>query len=399
MAGEAAFRLAPADPAGLDAPTRRRTLIAVGMVGSNLPDVDLAWSLRFITGDDLAYLLHHRGHTHTVAGCLLLAVVLLAATWGWQRWRGRAVSVRDLRLLGVMSLLAVGLHLGMDALNSYGVHPFWPLDNHWYYGDSVFILEPLYWLSIAPLYFAFRSRLAKVNLGAVLVIASGVLWFAHARWLPGWAAPLPAALLVLAGWRSDPRLRVLSAMAVVAVVTLGFGVAGQQARAQVQEIAAREFPAARTLDVVLSPAPANPFCWDVLLVQAPPGEVAIRQGQLSLLPALDPRSCPATQLGAGGTATLRPVSAGADARIHWRGEFAMPRAALAGLVGRDCRAREMLQFLRAPFVIEREEGWILGDLRFDREAGAGFAEALLPRQGGTACRYDVPWIAPRADLL
>ena len=31
------------------------------------------------------------------------------------------------------------LHLGMDFLNSYGVHPFWPIQNRWVYGDSVFI--------------------------------------------------------------------------------------------------------------------------------------------------------------------------------------------------------------------------------------------------------------------
>jgi inner membrane protein len=188
-------------------------------------------------------------------------------------------------------------------------------------------------------------------------------------------------------------------VALLAAVTLVFGIAGRLAQRQVEAIAARDFPQSRTLDVVLSPAPANPFCWDLLLVQSPPDELVIRQGQLSLLESLDPRSCPATQLGSTRTAPLRQVVAGADASIHWLGEFAMPRATLAGLVAQDCRAREMMQFLRAPFVVERAEGRILGDLRFDREAEAGFAEELLPVQGGSACRYEVPWIAPRADLL
>lgn len=188
-------------------------------------------------------------------------------------------------------------------------------------------------------------------------------------------------------------------VALVTTVTLVFVGTGSLAQQQVAAIAAREFPHARTLDMVLSPAPANPFCWDLLLVQSPPDELVIRQGQLSLLESLDPRSCPATQLGSARTAPMRQVVANADPRIHWFGEFAMPRAVLAGLVSQDCRAREMMQFLRAPFVVERDDGWIIGDLRFDREAGAGFAEELLPAQGGSPCRYHVPWIAPRADLL
>jgi inner membrane protein len=334
-----------------------------------------------------------------VLGCLLLALMLLAATWAWLRWRGSTVSRGDLRLFGAMAVLAVGLHLGMDALNSYGVHPFWPLDNQWYFGDSVFILEPLYWLAVAPLYFAFRSRLARLHVGAVLVIASGVLWFAHSSWLPAWAAPLPAVMLVLVGWRGGPVTRALASVALVATVTLAFVGSGMLAQQQVQAIAAREFPQARTLDVVLSPAPANPFCWDLLLVQRMQGELLIRQGQLSLLQSLDPRTCPATQLGSARTAPLRQMLASSDQRVRWLGEFAMPRATLAGLIARDCRAREMMQFLRAPFVVKRSDGWIMGDLRFDREAEAGFAEQLLPPQGGSACSHHVPWIAPRADLL
>ena len=43
------------------------------------------------------------------------------------------------------------LHIGMDFMNNYGVHPFWPVDSRWWYGDSVFIIEPLLWAACAPL--------------------------------------------------------------------------------------------------------------------------------------------------------------------------------------------------------------------------------------------------------
>ena len=47
---------------------RRTLFLGVMIVGSNLPDTDILYSL----GDDgkLSYLLEHRGHTHTVAGAV-----------------------------------------------------------------------------------------------------------------------------------------------------------------------------------------------------------------------------------------------------------------------------------------------------------------------------------------
>jgi inner membrane protein len=44
VAGEAVARCVRARPGGLPPYTRRSLLLAVGAVGSNLPDVDLAWS-------------------------------------------------------------------------------------------------------------------------------------------------------------------------------------------------------------------------------------------------------------------------------------------------------------------------------------------------------------------
>jgi inner membrane protein len=58
-----------------------------------------------------------------------------------------------------------------------------------------------------------------------------------------------------------------------------------------------------------------------------------------------------------------------------------------------------MRFIRAPYVAPAPGGWILGDLRYDRERGLGFAEIAIER-GRVSCPAFVPaWTPPRADLL
>ena len=117
-------------------------LTAGAVIAANLPDIDLAYT--WITPPPLGYLLHHRGYTHTVAGLLALAVALPLAMRLWPAVRGS--SSRALAWLwGTVAINLIG-HVALDALNSYGVHPFYPFDTRWYYGDAVFIFEPLVWL-------------------------------------------------------------------------------------------------------------------------------------------------------------------------------------------------------------------------------------------------------------
>jgi inner membrane protein len=131
------------------APEKRRGLfVAIAAIGGNLPDLDLVYSYRGVPHDTqakLGYVLQHRGYTHTVLGCLVLAALLYAGAELWLRYRHLAVTRRDRLELAGMCMFGTFLHLGMDFLNSYGVHPFWPVQNGWFYGDSVFIVEPLYW--------------------------------------------------------------------------------------------------------------------------------------------------------------------------------------------------------------------------------------------------------------
>src|SRR5687768_1114261 len=81
------------------------------------------------------------------------------------------------KLLAGVLLLTPLLHIAMDFGNNYGVHPFWPLDNRWFYGDSIFIIEPLFWAACAPLAFIFRTRPARFIVWLLMVAAIGLVFF------------------------------------------------------------------------------------------------------------------------------------------------------------------------------------------------------------------------------
>src|ERR1700759_1301489 len=98
VAGEAVAQLTPAGKSGLSAQTRRGMLVTVATVGGNLPDIDLVLTYRGFVRDKLGYLLEHRGYTHTVLGCLVLAALLSSAVMGWAKYR-RLPMTRSDRLL------------------------------------------------------------------------------------------------------------------------------------------------------------------------------------------------------------------------------------------------------------------------------------------------------------
>jgi len=396
VAGEVAARALPARSSTLPADTRRGILLCMGVVGSNLPDIDLLWSMS--TGDQLGYLLEHRGYTHTVLGCLLLATLLYGGAWLWLRIRSLSASAQDRLTLGITACASVLLHLSMDALNVYGVHPFWPWNNRWFYGDAVFIIEPLYWLAAAPLLFVLRTTTARVVLALILLVAGIAVLAVHRFGLLWWSAPLLAGLLVMLGRRCSARAAALTSATLMLVIAAVFMTGRQVAASRIDALAHQHFPGVVTLDKVLSPNPTNPFCWDVLLVQSGNDSYVVRRGLLSI--ARPPLAASCSRLLAGrGTAPLTPVSAAESPEMLWLGEFAATRSSLTSLVANDCAARELMQFVRAPFATEVDGHWVIGDLRFDREAGVGMAELAIDPGRPRSCRYKVPWIPPRADLL
>jgi hypothetical protein len=94
------------------------------------------------------------------------------------------------------------------------------------------------------------------------------------------------------------------------------------------------------------------------------------------------------------TAPLRPVDAPDAPFLHWHGQIVLSRERLRELATSSCQIEALMHFARAPWFTNQ----VIGDLRYDREPGLGFAELDLTRL--PPCPAHVPpWVPPRADLL
>lgn len=389
---------------GLSQTTRRTALLTVALVGSNTPDLDLLWSLRTSARSSLDYMLWHRGYTHTVLGCLALALMVYAGTELILRCQRHSPSLQDRLLLLGTAVLATVLHLAMDYLNSYGVHAFWPLDSRWQYGDRVFIVEPLYWAAAAPLFVRLRSMGSRLLFGSAIL---GVIVFGLGTHM---VSPLSCLLLglgfaALVAWgaRLQAQHAARLSLSLALAVTAAFALAGWKAGKTAQGLALEYFPQARLIDHVLTPQPVNPMCWDVLLLSTSGDEFVARHAVLSLAPAVVAAAqCPFSR-PVPHAAPWTPLSLPASAGVHWMGQVTLSRSMLKRLSARDCDAAAFLLFARAPFIASGLLGTVLGDLRFDRDGEAAEFEVPASQDiaapAGNGCRRAAPWSAPRADLL
>lgn len=401
VAGETVTRSTRASEGGLSANTRRAFLVTIGVIGNNLPDSDLIVSYSGFTRDKLAYLLQHRGYTHTILGCVVLALLLYGGAELVARFRRLTLARSDrIAMLG-LALLSTLLHLGMDSLNSYGVHPFWPFDNRWFYGDAVFIVEPLYWIAAAPVFFLLRTYAARILLGFLLLVALGATVLTYSV-RPVWyvGVIVLTALLLFVGKRASARTAAWTSAAAMLGVTAMFITASLAAAHRAEAIAATTFPSERRVDHVLSPGFTNPFCWDVLMVQASGDQYIVRQATIANAPSTLPvGQCFGMLIPRIGTAPASTVAAPSSPAIQWVRQFSMPADRLSSLAAQDCEVRELLQFARAPFATQVDGQWVVGDLRFDRERSLGMSEIALDTRAPSRCRYSVPWVPPRAALL
>ncbi|HEY0589242.1 MAG TPA: metal-dependent hydrolase [Pseudoduganella sp.] len=384
--------LAPeADPAHHE--TRHRLLLTACALASNFPDLDLVFTR--LAPAPLGYLLHHRGHTHTLLYLLPQALLLFVLLWAlWPNARALLRQSRDARR-GLLLALAAGflLHLGMDFMNNYGVHPFYPFSGNWYFGDMVYIIEPVFWVAFGvPLAMAAPSRRMRIVLLLVLPV---VLLYVTLHGYLGWASfaalvALGAAVAALRFMHMQSRRALLLALGVVLAFVGIQSSASYKARQAVTAALVLQDPQARVLDVALTAFPAQPLCWSFTSIESDGKTFQLRRGHLSLAPSLlPPRECPAA-LAADAVREMAGTVPGVLLSGSWQGNVAALRARAAT----DCQFAAWLRFARMPAVDAAQAT----DLRFASSPRGNFTTLLLAAK--PECPFGVPgWGTPRADLL
>jgi len=269
---------------------RSRYATATLLIGANLPDID---AVANFWGADAA--LHsRRGVTHGVLAMVALPLMLAAAVWSWHRWRGSSAPTVDApgfrgRAIVALAFLGVLSHSALDWLNTYGVRLLMPFDGRWFYGDTLFIVDPWFWLLAAAGVVLARSESAR-GVAGWLVLAGLASWLVITTEVvgPGVKAGWIAGIAAIAAlrWRR-PAIAAQRAFARAALATLALYVGLAFGFARVAESGlARQFAAAR--EIQANPAPGVPWAHRMVVVEPRTYRIVTRDGAVFTLARREP---------------------------------------------------------------------------------------------------------------
>lgn len=399
-AGELLHRCLPAEPEPARQRTRHRLLLTACALASNFPDLDLIFT--HLLPAPLGYLLHHRGHTHTILFALPQALLLCALIW--LLWPGARRLLKASKPARTGLCLAVtigfGLHLAMDYLNSYGLHPFFPFDGRWLYGDLVFILEPVFWISFGvPLAMLVQRPLLRLCL--LLMLMAAPLFFTVQGFLTWYSmAALVLLAVVLGTIQAQTHGRTgLAGMSGVLAAFLVLGCfiglqasSSSAARQTVMAAARASNPGGEFLDAAMSSFPTNFACWAFVSVEKneTAGTYRLQRGIVSLLPARMPAAaCPIKLTQGANEDAASPAIAILSSETG-------SLATLRQLDQENCHFAAWMRFSRAPSVARQQAS----DARFDNGLRDNFSTLRFEDFKNQACPAGVPqWDKPRQDLL
>ena len=162
-----------------------RYATATAVIAANLPDID---SVAGFWGT-APYLDHHRGITHSLIGIPILSLLLSAVMYYFSR---------DFVRTYIVALSAMATHPALDYLNPYGLRPFLPWNDRWYYGDTLFIFDPVF-RHPSSAWCCYGSRWPRHRrFGAVLSLLLGITYIGARMELTPVQSRIPMLISVIA---------------------------------------------------------------------------------------------------------------------------------------------------------------------------------------------------------
>ncbi len=230
-----------------------------------------------------AALYFRRGLTHGVLAMLVLPVLLTGAIYLWHRWRGggstqqaeiQQAETQQAQLpfrpgaILLLAFLGVCSHPLLDWLNTYGVRLLMPFDGTWFYGDTLFIIDPWMWLlTAAGIVLAHsRSRKALSGWAILLAITSGLvlgIGFVSGGVKLLWVVGITAIVLLLPQ-SGIHRQASLVARGGMTLLLLYIGTAYLLAR-EAESLLSAQYPHASVVQA--NPVPGNPTAHRLLVVE------------------------------------------------------------------------------------------------------------------------------------
>lgn len=242
---------------------KTRLAAAALVIGANLPDID---GITYFIDSDLA-LGFRRGWTHGVLALVVLPSLMTALLMLYARLRPDPEHRVDARWLLLLSTIGVWSHPSLDWLNTYGLRWLMPFSGRWFYGDSVYIMDPWLWLVLGAGWMIGRRATVW------LVGAWGVFTFLIARIVirrsPEYLAVVAVVALVLLAallWkRKGMELSSAQKFAATAIVIAGVYVGARllihdrtETRVE-RQLAARGIAPVQRM--MVGPHPLDPLRW------------------------------------------------------------------------------------------------------------------------------------------
>ena len=241
------------------------------LIGANLPDID---GVTNFLGRDTA-LYYRRGITHGLLAMTLLPILLTGLLIVFDRFirLRKHPDKRPVRPLALLALayLSTLSHPFLDWLNTYGVRILMPFDASWFYGDTLFILDPWVWLlmSVSIVYAYSKKRFCKLSWLILALLTSLLISL----------APMVPVIAKLAWWvgvaaiitwkiknKSPRRNRYLASLCLVvlSIYLFSMSLINLKGKEIAENWLEQQSSYATIVSIMTGPVPANTFVRELI---------------------------------------------------------------------------------------------------------------------------------------